>query len=62
MSMLPKALTGLAAVAFVLAVISIFTGPIMGLAPHTFSRTCEDLALIAVALVLTGDRAAATAK
>jgi hypothetical protein len=54
MSMLPKALTGLSAVAFVLAVVAIFTGPIMNLAPHTYGHACADLALIAIALVLTG--------
>jgi hypothetical protein len=60
--MLPKALTGLSAVAFVLAVAAIFKGPIMNLAPHTYGHACADLALIAIALVLTGDRTAAPAK
>ncbi len=56
MQALPRALTGLAAVGFVLAVISAFTGEIMGIAPEGFSRACTNLALLAMALVLTGER------
>ena len=62
MSMIPKALVALSAIAFLLAVITIFKGPIMNLAPHTYGHACADLALIAIALVLTGDRTAAPAK
>jgi hypothetical protein len=56
MSTLPKALTGLAAVAFVVAVITSFTGPLKSMPAHTFAHACTNLALLAIAVVLTGDR------
>ena len=53
MNNLAKALTGLAALAFALAVVSAFTGPIVGIAPESFSRACTNLALLAIALIFT---------
>ncbi len=53
MSTLPKAFTGLAALAFVLAVVASFAGPILDTTPEGFSRACTNLALLAIALVVT---------
>ena len=53
MSTLVKALIGLAALAFVLAVIGSFTGPIARTQPEAYSRASTNLSLIAIALVLT---------
>jgi hypothetical protein len=53
-----KALTALAALAFVLAVVSSFAGPIVQTSAEAFSRACSNLALLAIALsVIFGDRA-----
>jgi hypothetical protein len=52
MSNLVKALIGLAALAFVLAVISHFTGPIVMTNPEAYSRASGNLSLLAIALVL----------
>jgi hypothetical protein len=52
MSTLVKALIGLAAVAFVLAVMTHFTGPIGNTQPEAYSRASSNLALLAIALVL----------
>lgn len=49
---LAKGLTALAALAFVLAVVSSFWGPILGTPAEGFSRACSNLALLAIALVL----------
>ena len=58
MSTLVKALIGLAALAFVLAVVTHFTGPIVKTQAEAYSRACTNLALLAIALVLAfGDRA-----
>jgi hypothetical protein len=46
----------LAAVAFVLAVISSFFGPILGVWPEAFSRAANNIALIAIALAILSDR------
>lgn len=46
----------LAAAAFVLAVVSSFFGPILGVWPEAFSRASTNLALISVALALLSDR------
>ncbi len=47
-------LIGLSAVAFLLGVIVIlFTGPILGLSAEGYSRTCSNLALLAIALAVT---------
>jgi hypothetical protein len=57
MSNVAKALTGLAALAFVLAVVTHFSGSIIGLEAEGYSDACTNLALIAIALVLAfGDR------
>jgi hypothetical protein len=53
MSTLPRACTGLAAFAFVLAVVASFVGPILDTSPEGFSRPCTNLALLAIALVVT---------
>lgn len=53
MSNLVKALVGLAALAFVLAVVTHFTGPIVGTKAEAYSRASTNLALLAIALVLT---------
>lgn len=55
MQNLAKALVALAALAFVLAVVTVFTGPIAGLAglqPEGFSRASANLALLAIAYLL----------
>jgi hypothetical protein len=52
MSNLVKALIGLAALAFVLAVVSHFAGPIVKTHPEAYSRASGNLALLAIALVL----------
>lgn len=54
MSALPKLLTGLAALAFVLAVVANYSGTLIGVSAEGFSRAASNLALIAIALVLTG--------
>jgi hypothetical protein len=57
MSNVAKALTGLAALAFVLAVVTHFSGALMGTEAEAYSNACTNLALIAIALVLAfGDR------
>lgn len=51
MSTVVKALIGLSALAFVLAVVgAIFVGRIMGIPPESFSRACSNLALLAIAV------------
>ena len=55
MAQLAKALTAAAAVAFVLAVVTNFTGNVYGpflTTAEGFSRACTNLALLAIALVL----------
>jgi hypothetical protein len=53
MRTLAKVLVGLAALAFVLAVVASFTRRIMHVHPEGFSRACSNLSLLAIALVLT---------
>jgi len=53
MSTLVKALIGLSALAFLLAVVTHFRGAIMGTYGAGYSRASADLALLAIALVLT---------
>ena len=53
MSNLVKALIGLAALSFVLAVVTSFSGSILGTSPEAYSRASTNLALLAIALVLT---------
>jgi hypothetical protein len=52
MSTLVKALIALSALAFVLAVVTHFFGPIVNTAPEAYSRASTNLALLAIALVL----------
>jgi hypothetical protein len=52
MSTLVKALIALSALAFVLAVVAHFAGPIVNTQPEAYSRACSNLALLAIALVL----------
>ena len=57
MSNLAKALTGLAVLAFVLALAANFTGPILNTVAEGYSRASTNLALLAIALVVAfGDR------
>jgi hypothetical protein len=52
--------TGIAAVAFVLAVVTHFAGPFLATVPEAYSRACTNLALLVIALVVTlPDRAGA---
>ena len=52
MSNLAKALTWLAALAFVLAVVTHFAGPLVNTQAEAYSRACTNLALLAIASVL----------
>lgn len=56
MDMISKGLIGLSALAFILAVVgaAIFAGPVFGIPPEAFSRACSNLALLAIALSVTG--------
>jgi hypothetical protein len=51
MTNLAKACVGLAALAFVLAVLTVFTGPIL-VGPEAYSRAANNLALLALCLFL----------
>ena len=63
MNNLPKVLTGLAVLAFVLAVVTNFTGALLGTPAEGYSRACTNLALLAIALVTTfGDRGVLTGR
>jgi hypothetical protein len=55
MRALAKVLVGLAGLAFVLAVAAAYAGRIMGVHPEGYSRAASNLALLAIALVLTFD-------
>jgi hypothetical protein len=52
MNALAKGLTALAMLAFLLAVVTKLTGPFLVLHAAGFSRTCADLALLAIAVVV----------
>ncbi len=60
MEMIIKGLIGLSALAFVLAVIgaAVLSGPILGIHAEGFSRACTNLALLAIALSVTGQNLA----
>ncbi len=49
MQNLVKAMVGFAALAFVLAVVGVFIGGFMGIAPESYSRACTNLALLGIA-------------
>ena len=53
MTTLVKALIGLAALAFVLAVASHFAGSIVGTQAEAYSRASGNLSLLAIALAVT---------
>jgi hypothetical protein len=53
MGNLVRVLIGLAALAFVLAVVTHFAGPLLRTQPEAYSRASTNLALLAIALVLT---------
>lgn len=51
MQNLARVLIGLSVVAFLLAVLeALVTGPLMGIPAESFSRACNNLALIGIAL------------
>jgi hypothetical protein len=52
MRTLAKVLVGLAALAFLLAVVTVFTGRLMHVQAEGFSRACSNLALLAIALLV----------
>jgi hypothetical protein len=57
MSNLARALTGLAVLSFVLAIVTNFTGALLNTTAEGFSRACTNLALLAIAFVVSfGDR------
>lgn len=60
MRALAKVLIALAALAFVLAVVTAFAGRLMQVQPEGFSRASTNLALLAIALVLTFESPRAT--
>jgi hypothetical protein len=53
MTSFAKALTALAALAFVLAIVTHFTGPMAKTTAEGFSRACSNLALLALAVAVT---------
>jgi len=53
MSTLVRALIGLAALAFLLAVLTHFIGPIVGTQAEAYSHASTNLSLLAIALGLT---------
>ena len=62
MSTLVKALIGLAALAFVLAVVTHFAGPVVQTQAEAYSRASTNLALLAIALVLTSGYSASAGR
>jgi hypothetical protein len=62
MGNLPKALIALSALAFVLAIASHFSGPIVGTQAEAYSRACTNLALLAIAIELTFGRPLGTGR
>ena len=63
MSTLATALTGLALVSFVVAVVANFMGPILNTPAEGWSRACSNLALLAIALVISsGERSLGTGR
>jgi len=52
---LARAFTGLAVLAFLLAVVTNFTGMLLGTPAEGYSRACTNLALLAIALVVVFD-------
>ena len=57
MESVAKGLVGLAALAFVIGVIAgLMGGFVMGFPAESFSRACDNLALVAIALILMGSK------
>ncbi len=52
MATVTKGLVALSAVSFILAVISALSGPIMDVAPVSFSRGCTNLALLGIGVAM----------
>ena len=61
MNNLAKVLTGLAALAFVLAIAANFAGALLNTPAEGYSRACTNLALLAIALVVSYGNRGATA-
>ena len=53
---LAKALTALAALAFGLAVLTHYAGPMIGTYAEAYSRACSNLALLAIAVIIVFER------
>ncbi|MGH7578996.1 MAG: hypothetical protein ACREM9_02400 [Gemmatimonadales bacterium] len=63
MNNLAKLLTALAVLAFVMAVVTNFTGALLNTPAEGYSRACTNLALLAIALVVSsGDRGVGSGK
>ena len=62
MNLLAKALVALAVLAFVLAVVTHFAGPIVGPHAEAYSRACSNLALLAIALIVVFGRPLTTSR
>jgi hypothetical protein len=62
MNTLAKALTALSALAFGLAVITHFAGPIVGTHAEAYSRACSNLALLAIAFIVVFERPLTTSR
>ena len=58
MENITKGLIGLAALAFLLAVISSLINQSLIVSPEGFSRACNNLAVVAIALMLMGKKSA----
>jgi len=58
MENITKGLIGLAALAFLLAVISSLINQSLIVSPEGFSRACNNLALVGIALMLMGKKSA----
>ena len=52
MEALPKLFLFAALVAFLVAIIAVFTGPLIGVPAEGFSRACSNLALLAIGFAL----------
>ena len=61
MANLAKVCFWLAVLAFILAVVTVFTGPLVGVAGESYSRACTNLALIALCLFVGFKEKAAAA-
>ena len=62
MTTVAKTLTALAALAFVMALLTHFAGPILGTYAEAYSRACSNLALLAIALIVVFERPLTTSR